>query len=275
MNLRKITYILIVSLIASFLLRTTGTLFPHIFQYSSVVKVTIVINIIFILAHAFFYVYFLKEYAANRQQILKTGSILAIIGSFSVALIYIKNFCLVFGLDVLPLIFMDAYFDVIIPLVSSLFHLLFFSIFKKVQSQDEYRILSRPVSSAIIGVVIFIVLHLIVLVNFLKLHKFNWLEHMPRNIAIGTIPLFVFAAIFILYFYIKFYQFLFFYGKKSIKINSWHKSYSVDNWSQTTAVNQNPRCPVLRLWLQMKSSINFDNQKVLILASKILEHEKL
>jgi len=41
MDLIKITYILIVSLVASFLIRTTGTLFPHIFQNTYVVKVTI------------------------------------------------------------------------------------------------------------------------------------------------------------------------------------------------------------------------------------------
>ena len=81
MDLRKITFLLIVSFIAFFFMRTIGTLFPIIFQNVYVVKVTIVVNTFFILVHFLFYAYFLREYAANRQQTLRTGSVLAIIGS--------------------------------------------------------------------------------------------------------------------------------------------------------------------------------------------------
>jgi len=220
MDLRKITFLLIVSSIASLFMRTIGTLFPIIFQNVYVVKVTIVVNTFFILVHFLFYVYFLREYAANRQQTLRIGSVLAIIGTFFLAFIYIKNFCLVFELDIIPLSLMNHHFDAILPVASSSLYLLFFGIFKKVQSQKEYRMLDQPISLAIMGISIFIVLHLIVLINFLKSHKFNWLEHMPRNIAVGTIPFIVFAAIFILYFYIKFYEFLCFYGNRSLKVHS-------------------------------------------------------
>jgi len=201
-------------------MRTIGTLFPIIFQNVYVVKVAIVVNTSFILVHFLFYVYFLREYAANRQQTLRTGSVLAIIGTFFLAFIYIKNFCLVFELDIIPPSLMNHHFDAILPVASSLLYLLFFGIFKKVQSQKEYRMLDQPISLAIMGISIFIVLHLIVLINFLKSHKFNWLEHMPRNIAVGTIPLIVFAAVFILYFYIKFHKFLCFYGNRSLKVHS-------------------------------------------------------
>jgi hypothetical protein len=163
---------------------------------------------LFMFVHCLFFVWFLKQYTAGRQQILRTGSVLAIIGSLSVALIYLKNLCHVFHLDVLPVFCMSHYFDAFVPLVSSLFHLAFFGMFKKVQSQEEYEFLDRPILSAIIGVMIFMVLHLVVLINFLKFQKFNWLEHMPRMIAVITVPFTAVAAILILYFYIKFYQFL-------------------------------------------------------------------
>lgn len=217
MYLRKISYVLMISLVLSFSVRTVGTLFPNFFLNEYIVKFAIVVNTFFILVHFFFFVLFLEEYAANRPPVLKTGSVLAIIGSFLVAFVYIKNFCLVFDLDVIPLSLRNHYFDAIIPLSGSLLHLLFFSIFKKVQSQEEYRVLNRSISSAIIGVGIFSALHLIVLINFLKFQKFSWLEHMPRAVAVGTIPLIVLAAIFILYFYLKFYQFLSVHGNKRIK----------------------------------------------------------
>ena len=215
LDLKRITYILIVSFVASFLIRITGTLSPSIFQNVWVVKLTIVTNTFFILVHVIFFISFLGSYAPGREKLLKTGSILAIIGSCLVAFIYLKNFCLVFDLDVIPLSLRNYYCDAIFPLASSILHLIFFSIFKKVQSQEEYGILNRPLSSAIIGVGIFTALHLVVLVNFLMHRKFNWLEHMPRPVAIGTVPLIVVAAIFILYFYLKFYQYLNVYSKKS------------------------------------------------------------
>ena len=213
-DLRKITFLLIVSFIASFLMRTIGTLFPLVFQNAYLAKGTIAVNTFFIVVQLFFYVYFLREYVLHRQKTLRTGSILAIIGSLLVAFVYIKHFCIVFEVAIIPLSLMNHHFDAIFPLASSLLYMLFFGIFKKVQSQKEYRMLDQPLSLAIIGIAIFIVLHLIVLINFLKFHTFNWLEHMPRNIAVGTLPLIIFAALFILYFYIKFYKFLCLYGNK-------------------------------------------------------------
>lgn len=206
MNLKKITYILIISLVASLFIRITGTLFPFIFQNVYVVKLTIVINTFFILMHLLFFICFLRSYAINREQSLKIVSFLAIIGSFAVAFIYIKYFCLVFKLDIFPLFLIDHAFDAFIPLASSLSHLIFFSTFKKVQTQEEYKILNRSILSAIIGIGIFIALHSIVLINYLKSHKFDWLEHMPRIVAVGTLPFIALAGVLMLYFYFKFYQ---------------------------------------------------------------------
>jgi hypothetical protein len=216
MDLRKITGLLIVSFIASFLIRTTGTFFPVIFTNPYVVKVSIVVNSLFMLLHLLFYAFFLRQYVANGRQIMRTASVLAIIGSCFVAFIYIKNFCLVFELDIIPLSLMNHHFDAILPLASSLLYLLFFAMFKTAQSQKEFGRLDRPISLAIIGSAIFSILHLVVLINFLKSHKFTWLEHMPRNIVMSTVPLIALATILILYFYIRFYQFLLF--QKNINV---------------------------------------------------------
>ncbi len=208
LDIKKITYILIVSFIASLFVRITGTLFPVIFQNGYVVKLAFVINTSFIIAQLLFFIYFLRSYAKNRKQSLKIVSFLSIIGSIAVAFIYVKNFCLVFKFDIFPLFLMNYTLDAIIPLAGSLIHLLFFCTFKKVQTQEEYKILDRPIVSAIIGIGIFTVLHMIVLVIFLKFHKFAWLEHMHRIVAVGTLPFIALAAILILYFYYNFYQFV-------------------------------------------------------------------
>jgi hypothetical protein len=214
-DLKKLTYILIVSFVASFLIRIAGTLLPSIFQNVWIVKLTIVTNTFFILVQLSFFICFLRFYALNREEVLKTGSFLAIIGSCLVAFLYLKNFCLVFDLDVIPLSLRNYYYDAIIPLASSSLQLLFFSIFKKVQSQEEYSVLNRPLSSAIIGVGIFFALHLIVLIHFLVSGKFNWLEDMPRSVAVGTIPFIGGGAVLILYFYLQFYHYLTIPSKKN------------------------------------------------------------
>jgi len=214
MDLGKITYVLIISLIASFLIRATGTLFPSIFQNVYVAKAAILTNTCFMIVHTLFYIGFSKYYAVGREQILQAGSLLAVIGSLLVVFLYFKNFCRVFDIDVIPLSLQNHYFDAAIPMVSSLFHLFFFCIFKSVQSHKEYRMLNRPISSGIIGGGIFLTLHSIVLINLLTVQKFNWLEHMHRSVAVGTVPLIVIAVLLILHFYVKFYQFLHLHGNK-------------------------------------------------------------
>jgi hypothetical protein len=47
---------------------------------------------------------------------------------------------------------------------------------------------------------------LIVLVNFLTTEKFEWLEHMPREVAVITMPVMAFSACLMLFFYYRFYQ---------------------------------------------------------------------
>ena len=207
MDFKKVTFLLIVSFTASLLIRTTGTLFPQVFQNVYAVKLTVITNVFFIGVQGLFYICFLREYTANRKRSLKTACWLSIIGTFLVAVIYLKNACLVFGLNIFPLFLMNRYFETLIPLLSAFFFLLFFVTFKKVQSQWEYKTLNRPISSAIIGSVIFVIHHLVVLTNLFISHTFNRLEHMHRDVAVGTIPLIVLAAVLILHFYFRFFQY--------------------------------------------------------------------
>ena len=103
---------------------------------------------------------------------------------------------------------MNPYVDAVVPLFSSAFHLIFFVAFKNSLAADEKLALNKPVLSIMIGITIFIGLHLIVLLNFLATGRFQWLEHMPRVVAVGTVPLVIGAAFSTLFFYYRFYCFL-------------------------------------------------------------------
>jgi len=208
MALKKVTGILIICMAASFIIRAAGTLFPSVFQNPCMAKGAITFHTFFMIIHFLFFVCFVKEFAAGRSQSLKATALLAMAGSLSLLFIYFKNFCLVFEWDILPPSLIGHPVEAVVPFTASLFQLVFFIFFRKVLSRDETKVLRRAVSAAIIGVALFMSLHLLGLAHFLTAQKSSWLEHMPRIISLGTLPLIVLAVILILYFYWIFYRFL-------------------------------------------------------------------
>ena len=208
MNLKKITYILIISLIASFFMRVVGTFFPGIFQDSYVVRITTIIHALSMLLQVFFFIYFLSSFTKDRELPLKVASFSAILGAFAVSLIYIKNVGIVFDVEILQRFLINKYLTAAIPLVNSIFQLLFFMVFKNVLTDAEQINLTRPILAAIIGAGSFVVLHLMVFLKFTKYPIFDWLEQMLRFVTVWTLPLIILAAILMLYFYISFYQYL-------------------------------------------------------------------
>ena len=209
MYLRKITFIVIITIIASFSIRTLGTISSQIFESILMVKATILTNVLFILSHILFWIVFYKEYIAIKKVSLNKICILAIFGSLAVSVVYMKKLPFVFGLNIqFPIFLMNPFFDALIPLISSAFHLIFFVTFKRSLENDEKPALSKPILSIIVGNSIFIFLHIIVLSNFFVTHRFEWLEHLPRAIAVSTVPLIILAVCFMLYFYYQFYCFL-------------------------------------------------------------------
>jgi len=173
------------------------------------VKLTILVNSLFILTHCLFWLIFYLEYMPAKKSALKTSCILAVIGSFAVSFLYLKKLPFVFDMVVsFPLFLMNPYIDALLPFISSIFHLIFVVAFRNSMEPEERRILGKPLLSIIVGISFFVLLHLVVLVNFVTTRKFEWLEHMPRAVAIGTLPLMVAAVFLILIFYFRFYEFL-------------------------------------------------------------------
>ena len=210
MNLKKVTLIVIIGNIFSFSIRAFGTVFPQIFKNIYLVKVAILFNIFLILSQLLFWLIFYKEYASFKKTTLKNTCFFAIVGSFAVSFLFIKKLPLVFGLSnaIFPIILMNPLFDVFVPLISSIFHLIFFIVFRNSLEVWEKKILNRPILSIIIGNLLFIFLHLIVLFNFIATNRFQWLAQMPRFVAVGTVPLIILAVLLILSFYYRFYYFI-------------------------------------------------------------------
>lgn len=209
MYLKKITVVVIVGIIASFSMRAFGTIFPQVFKSLYMVKATILVNTIFIIVHLLFWLIFYKEYASFKNALFKKTCILAIIGSAAVSLLYIKKLPFVFDSAVsIPAFLLNPYTDAFVPLMSSFLHLVFFIVFKKSIEAEEKEMLDKPILSIIVGISFFLCFHMIVLFNFIATNQFKWLEHMPRAIAVGTLPVLVIAVVLILIFYYRFYYFL-------------------------------------------------------------------
>lgn len=203
------TLLVIIGIISSFFIRTFGTVFPRIFENVLIIKATILIHVLFILSHLLFWLVFYWEYISAKKPSLKKLCIFAITGSLAVSVIYIKRLPFVFGANIhFPLFLMNPYFDAFVPLISSGFHLSFFTAFKKSLDLDERPRLNKPILSIILGTAIYIFLHSIVLFNLLATNRFKWLEHMPRVVAVSTVPLIIVAVSSILFFYYRFYYFL-------------------------------------------------------------------
>ncbi len=209
MSLKKATLIVAIGILLSFSIRIFGTLFTEIFKYAFVVKTTIIFNTFFIFFQVLFWLLFFFEYASTKKQNFKNACIGVIAASVSISLIYLKNFILAFNIDYrLPFFLYSPWYDALVPLISSIIHLHFFIAFKKSISGEERKKLNGALVSVISGTSVFLILHSIVLINFLISSELQWLEHMPRIIAVGTVPLLFIAVLLILNFYKRFFQYL-------------------------------------------------------------------
>lgn len=215
MSLKWATLLAITGFVCSFLIRTVGTLLPHIFKNIHIAQMAIGIHLFASFALVIFFLSFYEHYTQKKQQILRRACFLAIIGSLAALFLHIKILFLVFGQHIFPLFLMHHHIDAILPLVSSITVILFFMIFQKEMRHGERKRLGKATRSAVIGFSVFAILQTTVLINYLSSSEFRWLEHFPRKVAIGTIPVMAFAILAVLYFFLSFYRF--------VEVSVWEK----------------------------------------------------
>jgi len=208
MSLKWATLLAIIGIVCSFLIRTAGTLLPHIFKNIHIVRMTIGSHLFASFTLVIFFVSFYESYTQKEQQTLRRACFLAIIGSLAALFLHIKILFLVFEQHIFPLFLMHHHIDVILPLVSSITVILFFVIFQKEMRHGERKRLGKATRSAVIGFSVFAILQTTVLINYLSSGEFRWLQHFSRKVSIGTIPVMAFAILAVLYFFLSFYRFV-------------------------------------------------------------------
>ena len=208
MSLKWATLLAIIGIVCSFLIRTAGTLLPHIFKNIHIVRMTIGSHLFASFTLVIFFVSFYESYTQKEQQTLRRACFLAIIGSLAALFLHIKILFLVFEQHIFPLFLMHHHIDVILPLVSSITVILFFVIFQKEMRHGERKRLRKATRSAVTGFSVFAILQTTVLINYLSSGEFRWLQHFSRKVSIGTIPVMAFAILAVLYFFLSFYRFV-------------------------------------------------------------------
>ncbi len=206
MNLKKAALFAIIGMSSSFIVRTLGTLSPKIFINLPLVRVAIMVHLLASLTLVFFFISFYSVHVQTKKQPLKNAAMLAVIGSSVPLLLHIKSLLLVFDAHMLPLLFMYHHIDAVVPLVSSIAILLFFIIYYREMPHKEGPRLKKAARSAIIGFSVFASLQAFVLFNYLYSGQLRWLSHLSRNIALGFMPIVLFAFIAVLYFFFTFYR---------------------------------------------------------------------
>ena len=228
MYLKKATLLAIIGISYTFILRTIGIFFPNIFRDPLIIQISVIISLLASLSIVFFFIAFYKYYIQEKQIRLKKVCILAIIGSFGMVLLQVKNILLVFNKLSTHLYNFSPYLvklvnshsiDPIMPWISSIFTLIFFIIFyketlkdKKIRDQDNNissirdNGLNKAILFAIIGSSIGTLLRTFVLINYLYLRESRWFSDLSKETQVILIPIFAFSFITVLYFFLSFYS---------------------------------------------------------------------
>lgn len=206
MRLRRATLLAIIGISYTFALRTIGTFLPDIFRNLIVVQFTQIMSFLASLTIVFFFISFYKDYVERERIKLRNISILAIIGTSAMSLLHIKGLFIVFNVYTLSYLVKSHYIEAIIPLVSSIFILLFFIFFHKETLRKGDKKLRKATLSATIGSSIGTLERTFVLFNYFYSREVRWFSDLSRKIQIIFIPIFVFSFIAILYFFLSFYK---------------------------------------------------------------------
>ena len=206
MSLRRATMLTVIGIVCSFLIRTVGTLFPGIFMNSRIVIASGGIHLLAGVALTLFFFFLHGNCPRPEQRALRGACILAGVGSLASVFLHLKHLTLVVDVHAVPLFLMYPQVDAVLPLVSAATLVFFFVLFLKEMGQEVRGRLGRATGSAIVGSSIFVVLHTIVLIHFLSSGEFQWLAHLSRKVAIGTLPILAIAVTALLHFFVSFYR---------------------------------------------------------------------
>jgi len=193
----------------TFIAKTVGTYFPKIFFNVDLARGNVILFFLASAALVFFFITFFREYVRKDQIKLKTGTILAGIGSSILLLTRILSLIYVFNIK--KLFVSDGMLtaiNVTVPLIVAVCILIFFYSFLRELSEKEGKILRKPLFFAVIGAGIFTVLQILAWIDMyiFEFSLFAYINSKKFMFFGAGIPLIIFIFFTEMYFFVIFYK---------------------------------------------------------------------
>jgi len=209
MNLKKATLLAIIALCYDFALKTYGTFFPYAFRDLTVTQITNTITVLASLGILLFFLYFYKEYVKTEQIGLKNATLLNIIGSGLMSLLFLKGLIKLLNPHFFNFLTTPHFIEPAIPWVSSILILIFFVVFNQETIRKEQVSLRYATLSGVVGSSVGVVLRTFILAFYIFSSGIRWFFDLPRKmhlVFIIFLPVTIVSFALILYFFLVFYK---------------------------------------------------------------------
>jgi hypothetical protein len=206
MSLKNATLLAIIGICYTFVSRTIGTVFPGLFRNLAVAQVSGILHLLAGLTAVLFFVYFLRHYVRENQTELKNGTVLALVGSSLMSLLLLKGVLplldrLTFGSLLGP-----HFIEPVVPWVSSILILLFFTTFHKHTTRKRDGNLERATLWGVVGASIGVLVRTLTVFFYLTSGTVRWVSDFPGTIIAVLFLIFAFGFGATLYFFASFYK---------------------------------------------------------------------
>ncbi|MBL7129053.1 MAG: hypothetical protein ISS16_08725 [Ignavibacteria bacterium] len=209
MRLRTATVLAITAFTYIFIIKTIGTVFPFIALVSIYVKSTETLSLIASFALVYFYVIFYKDYLQKDQAKLRIATSLAVIIIVLSMSIEVIRLMQVFDVTFIPAASKIRHTEAIVPLAGAIIMLFFFVSFYNENLFENQVNLKKATSLAIVGASAFVLLNIIVVVNYFYYvetrQPFGVIGKSEVLYIIGSVIIIFYFAV-SLYFLISFYK---------------------------------------------------------------------
>jgi hypothetical protein len=192
-----------------FVRQTLGTFEQRLFVNLTIVRLTMLLSVLSILAILVFYIRFSRDYVRAECKRLKTAASWVIAGYVAMTILYLRDFIKINKIDFLSGILQSRIIETVapfVPLLSALLALVFFATLYSQTAgldQGEFR---RAKLSALVGSSVAVAVRILVILNYLRGGIARWYFELGRASLAVAFPLVLLAFLGMAYFYLSFYR---------------------------------------------------------------------
>ena len=206
MGLKQTALLAMIGLCYIFLSRIIGSLFPAVFGNLLLARCSGVFSFLASTAVLVFFVSFLKDYVSHEQGLLRTASVLIIVGLSFVVVVHLKQILPLFDAHTFTFAAGSHNFDVVVLWLSSVFMVFFFFVFYRQTNIRQLEKLKRAALIASLGSLLLALSRTYIAWRFFTTREVVWFSDVSAGAVIILIPISAIGFMSVLYFFVSFYQ---------------------------------------------------------------------